>query len=330
MKLFSKIGICGLIIMFFSLSQINEAQSWGFWAHKRINRLSVFTLPPEMIGFYKSHLEHITEHAVDPDKRRYAVEGEDKKHYIDVDVYGEYPFDNVPRVWSEAVEKFSEDTLMEYGILPYNLEWMMGKLTRAFEEQNLKRILRHSSDIGHYIGDGHVPLHTTVNYNGQLTGQKGIHGFWESRCPELFATDNYDFFVGKAIYVENIRDKIWEIVLESASHVPEVFAQEIRLTKEFPDDKKYAFDERGDILLKNYSYEFSEAYEKSLDGMIEDRMRDAILNIGSFWYTAWVNAGKPDLNRLGELALTDEEIEEQKELDNKSNGGKIKGRDHSK
>ena len=63
--------------------------SWGFYAHKRINRLSVFTLPPDMIVFYKKHIEFITEHAVDPDKRRYAVDGEAPRHFIDIDHYSE-------------------------------------------------------------------------------------------------------------------------------------------------------------------------------------------------------------------------------------------------
>ncbi len=42
---------------------------WGFFGHRRINRMAVFTLPPGLIPFYKKNLEFITEHAVDPDKR---------------------------------------------------------------------------------------------------------------------------------------------------------------------------------------------------------------------------------------------------------------------
>ena len=326
MKVRFKIALILIGIVGFSVFQIKNAHSWGFWGHKRINRLAVFTLPPEMIGFYKQNLEFITEKAVGPDQRRYAVEGEDKKHYIDVDHYGEYPFEMVPRYWKDAVEKYSEDTLQAYGILPWNLEWMLAKLTRAFEEQNVPRILRHSADIGHYIGDAHVPLHTTLNYNGQLTGQKGIHGFWESRCPELFADNNYDYFVGKAQYIENVNEHVWDIVLKSSSYVPKVLEYERELTEEFTEDKKYAFDERGENLQRTYSVEFSAAYEKRLNGMIENRMRNAILNIGNFWYTAWVNAGQPDLNKLGGLVLTEEEIQKEKELLEKSRSGKIIGR----
>ena len=76
-----------LVILSFSIPS-----EWGFWGHRRINRMAVFTLPPEMISFYKKHIEYITEHAVDPDKRRYATKHEAYRHYIDIDHWGEYPF----------------------------------------------------------------------------------------------------------------------------------------------------------------------------------------------------------------------------------------------
>ena len=113
---------------------------WGFYGHKRINRLAIFTLPPEMFGFYKEHLEYITEHAVDPDKRRYAIEGEAQRHYIDIDHYssnGENPFEQVPKKWEEAVAKFTEDTLQAYGIIPWYIKTMKFKLQNAFENKNV-------------------------------------------------------------------------------------------------------------------------------------------------------------------------------------------------
>lgn len=123
---------------------------------------------------------------MDPDKRRYAVEGEAQRHYIDIDHYahgGTDPFETMPRKWNDAVAKFSEDTLQAYGIVPWHIEVMFGRLVSAFQRGDVDRILRNSSEIGHYVGDAHVPLHTTENYNGQLTNQHGIHAFWENRMP---------------------------------------------------------------------------------------------------------------------------------------------------
>lgn len=273
------------------------AYAWGFWAHKRINRLAVFTLPPEMLVLYKTHLDYLTERAVGPDERRYAVEGEAPRHFIDIDHYGEFPFENVPRRWDEAVELLSEDTLEAYGILPYQLPREFFKLKEAFEEGNLDRILRYSADIGHYIGDAHVPLHTTENYNGQMTGQKGIHGFWESRLPELFGME-YDFFVGRCYYIDDVLQEGWDAVLESHLALDSVLTFERQLHTSFSPDKKYGYESRNGITVRAYSRPYSAAYHHKLDGMVERRMRKAIRRIGAYWYTAWQAAGAPDLSDI--------------------------------
>lgn len=308
--------------------QSESQKKWGFFGHKRINRIAVFTLPPEMFGFYKEHIEYITEHAVDPDKRRYAVEGEAQCHYIDLDHYykpGEDPFSIVPKRWYDAVAKFSEDTLQAYGIVPWHINVMKMKLQKAFESKNVDLILKYSADIGHYIGDAHVPLHTTKNYNGQLTGQRGIHGLWESRLVEINAED-YDYFVGKGKYVKSVLDLAWNAVEDSHRALDSVLRIERELTAEFPADKKYSFEQRGNVTIPVYSFEFSQEYHRRMNGMVERRMREAIIAVGSIWYTAWVDAGQPDLMSLQHVQPSADLLEEMKELDAHFHNDAHKGR----
>jgi hypothetical protein len=301
--------------------------SWGFFAHKRINRLAVFTLPTGMVNFYKSHIEYITENAVAADRRRYAFDEEAPRHYIDIDYYGKHPFDSMPRGWKAAVEKYTEDTLLAYGIVPWHVAKVTGWLTQAFRDGNLDKILSHSVDLGHYIGDAHVPLHTTLNYNGQLTNQKGIHGFWESRLPELFS-DEYDYFVGKAVYIENPLFFAWDVVEKSAMAKDSVLLFEAALNKNFAKDLKYGYEERGQTTIRVYSVEYSREYHEMMNGMIERRMRGAIHAIGCLWYTAWVNAGKPDLESLTDKEMSKELKKQLKEEERMWRTGKIKGRVH--
>jgi len=301
---------------------------WGFFGHKRINRIAVFTLPPEMFGFYKEHIEFVTEHAVDPDKRRYAVEGEAQCHYIDLDHYykpGENPFQIMPRKWKDAVSKFTEDTLQTYGIVPWHISVMKSKLQRAFETKNVDLILKYSADIGHYIADAHVPLHTTENYNGQLTGQKGIHGLWESRLVEINA-ENYDYFVGKATYVKSVLDYTWEAVEDSHNALDSVLRMEKEITRTFPSDRKYAFEQRGNTTVQVYSKEFCSAYHVQLNGMVERRLRAAVIAVGSIWYTAWVDAGQPDLRSLQNKPPTQELLKEFQALEEHFHNDQHKGR----
>ncbi len=281
-----------------------------------------------MIGFYKEHIEFITEHAVDPDKRRYAVEGEAQCHYIDLDHYytpGENPFDVMPRKWKDAVAKFSEDTLQAYGIVPWHITVMKLRLQKAFESKNIDLILKYSADIGHYIADAHVPLHTTENYNGQFTGQRGIHGLWESRLVEINAED-YDYFVGKAGYVKSVLDFTWEAVQESHLALDSVLKMERELTAEFPSDRKYAFEQRGNTTIQTYSKEFCVAYHNNMNGMVERRLRSAIIAVGSIWYTAWVDAGQPDLRSLQNKPPSPELLKEFQALDDHFHNDQHKGR----
>jgi hypothetical protein len=299
--------------------------AWGFWAHQRINRIAVFTLPPEMIGFYKTNIEYITAHAVDPDKRRYAFDEEAPRHYIDLDHYGKYPYDTIPRKWNDAVAKFSEDTLMAYGIVPWHVEVMYYRLVDAFKAKDANRILKISADIGHYIGDAHVPLHTTENYNGQQTDQVGIHGLLESRLPEVFG-NNYDFFVGKADYVDKPLDFMWKTVLQSNKALDSVFAFEKQASINVGSDLKYAIEQKGAQSIRVYSQEFSAEYSRLLSGLVERRMRQAIIAVGSLWYTAWVDAGQPEINNLTLKEPNEEDKKEAEFLNNMFNAAKRKGR----
>lgn len=321
--------------LFFSLAIISilfflpkqEANSWGFYAHKKINRMAVFTLPPEMFGFYKKHIEYITEHAVDPDKRRYGIPEEAPRHYIDIDHYDPNAFDSVPRYWKKAVAKYSEDTLNAYGINPWWIDMMTYRLTQAFKDGDVDKILRLSAELGHYVADAHVPLHTTENYNGQFTNQVGIHGFWESSVPELLA-DKYDYFVGRAFYIESPINTAWEVVRTSHSEVDSVLKLEAQLNGSISPDRKYAYINRGNTTVKSYSEEYTTAYSKILNGMVERRMRSAILVVGSLWYTAWVNAGQPDLTKMEDKEVSDSAKKAQEQEEYLWKNGKVKPKGH--
>lgn len=408
-----KVRLAGILLLVLCLtSSMTWQAEWGFWGHRRINRMAVFTLPPEMISFYKKHIEYITEHAVDPDKRRYATRHEAVRHYIDIDHWGTYPFDNIPRDWvgvlakftdvygintkgdtiqllgkanwehidhtndfgmvqlNEAVKKqyrtfvaqeilpiyyedewpldctklgealnvdlnaldcktcFGIDRFSPYGILPYHLPKAHRRLTEAFQQGNVPAILRISAEIGHYIGDAHVPLHTTENYNGQLTNQVGIHAFWESRIPELFADREYDFFVGPAKYIENANTYFWDAVLTSHQSVEQVLAIERELSQTFPQDQQYCYEERLNLTIRTQCQAYAKAYTERMEGMVEERMRSSILAIGSAWYSAWVDAGQPDLNKLDTPELSKREQKQLKELEEAFQKGSIKGRVH--
>ena len=295
-----------LLISLLLCSFIPTKSYWGFYGHKTINQMAIFTLPPEMVGFYKKNMTFIKDHAVDPDKRRYTVKEEACRHYIDLDHYNTIELkasENLPKRWNDATAKFTEDTLKEYGIVPWHIQTMKFRLQKAFEEKNVDLILKYSAEIGHYIADANVPLHTTENYNGQLTNQHGIHALWETNIVEL-STENYNFFQPKVIYISNLLDYTWEMIYNAHDKLDSVLSIEKNLSLEFSSDKKYSFVNKGKQVVKTYSEAFVLAYEKRLNGMVERQMKKAIHSIGSIWYTAWIDAGQPDLSTLSTSTIS--------------------------
>ena len=296
--------------------------SWGFFAHYRINRLAVFILPKAMAGFYKANIGFITDHAISADKRRYVDSTEAPRHFLNADYYGKKPFITLPRRWKDAAQKYSADTLNKYGTVPWAIQSQYYRLVEAFKNHDTTAILTASANLGHYVADAHVPLHLHSNHDGQLTKQQGIHALWETRLPELFAA-NYNCYTGKARYVENPLTEAFKICRLSFSEADSVLRLERQLNKSFPALKKYTMTVRGTRKVKDYSVAYSSAYKKLLRGMVQHRMRSAVLSVGSYWYSAWVDAGQPDLNKLiaNQLSTTDR-LKIQKE-ENVFKSGKI-------
>lgn len=282
--------------------------SWGMYGHEHINRAAVFALPSPLQTFFFNHIDFITQESTVPDLRKYTLDdkSERPRHYIDLENYGK--LDSLPQSFAEAKKKFDEKFLQRNGILPWYIQDMMDKLTKAFKDKRKTQILFLAADLGHYIGDAHMPLHASANHDGQFTKQNGVHAFWESQLPELFG-DKYNYFVGEAVYINDIQKETWRIIKESNSLADTLLLADKELTMQFPVDKIFLTDAQGKIAINKfdspiYTLDYAQKYNQKLKGMVEKQMRLAILATASYWYTAWVNAGKPDLSDLDPVEQT--------------------------
>jgi hypothetical protein len=281
-----------------------------------------------MLVFFKPNIDFLSAHAVDPDKRRYLLEQEGPRHYIDLDHYGPAPYSSLPRDWKSALAACSEDTLLRYGIGPWWIQVMLERLTRAFMAKDPERILQYAAELGHYVADIHVPLHACSNHNGQLTGQHGIHGFWESRVPELLAEKEWDFLIGQASYCKDPLAMVWNRVIQSAAGADTVLQTEKKLRAQFSSDQVYAYEERKGQLVRQFSSAYTLAYDQLLAGMVERRMRASIEGVASLWLTAWVNAGQPPLVSLSRKSFTPQAVLSLQQLEEAYKNNRIKGREH--
>ena len=269
--------------------------SWGFLVHRTVNQISIYNLPEPLRTYFHQDKGYLVSNAPRPDTRRNTDKTEATKHFIDIEKFGPNAANNMPLDWASAVKKYSEDTLKEYGWGPYNVIMQLDHLTNAFKSGNQDSILFYAADIGHYIGDLHVPLHTTINYDGQLTGQKGLHAMWESTIPEL-AMNQYQLFNShKATYLKDPALSIWQAVRKANSLLPAMLAIEKEVSIQFTPETKYQIKMWYGKETKAYTKEFAAAYAQGLGPTINAQLIASANLITDFWYTAWVNAGKPNL-----------------------------------
>jgi hypothetical protein len=263
------------------------ASAWGFEAHKFIVDKAIDLLPAPLKALFEKHRAFVIERSVDPDLWRTAGwDEEPPNHFVDIDHerFGPYPFEGLPRDYAAAVQKFGREFVHQQGLLPWRLQEFYGRLQREFE--SLKQpsppgyardnLLYFSAIVAHYVSDGHVPLHSVVNYDGQLTGQNGLHSRWEA---ELFERNRSTLKLAPAAIapVTNPRDFMFDVLLASNRLSGGVLEADRAAVKgrDFYDDAYF------------------EALRAGTWTVLERRVNDSIGAVVSVIVGAWEQAGRP-------------------------------------
>lgn len=266
----------------------SNADAWGFAAHKTIAEHFIALLPPELRPLFEERKAFIIERSIDPDLwRNVGWEAEPPNHFVDLDYYGAHPFPQLPHELDRAVEKFGRAVVEEQGTLPWRTQEFHGRLRRAFESLKSKSpgyalddIVLFSAIIAHYGADGHVPLHAVLNYNGQLTGQNGIHSRWES---ELFERNRGAVKIAPVATkpVTDAREFMFETLLASFQLAESVLQSDRKAAegREFYDDGYFA------------------ALASDQLRVLERRLNDSISAVAALVTGAWEQAGRPAVPR---------------------------------
>lgn len=258
--------------------------AWGFLAHKMINRKAVEALPEELRPFFEQHIKYIIEHSIDPDLWRNKNPDESVRHYIDIDMYGSYPFKELPHSFEAAKQKFGEETLYNRGIAPWWVIHCFNQLVTSMKQGDPRTIIANAAVLGHYVADLFMPLHTIENYDGQLTDNQGIHSRFESWMIEEYAS-YIKLKVHEATPIDDPLSFIFEVILKSYQFANDILAADTR-----SKNSHKSYKERDD-----YDKEYLSSLFNLVGNLAESRMSEAASAISSFWYTAWIKARKPQL-----------------------------------
>jgi hypothetical protein len=259
-----------------------QAAAWGFEAHKFITTRAIALLPPEIRPYFEKYQAGIVEHSIDPDLWRTAGWlQEPPRHFVDMDAYGPYPFTGMPHAYDEAAKRYGSEFVLKNGTLPWRAEEIYGKLVDAFTQKTpyaRENIQFFSSVLAHYSADAHVPFHAVLNYDGQLTGQWGIHARFESELFERYQS-KLTVTPRPVAPISNARELIFEALTASFTFVQPLLDA----------DKAAAMDR------DTYDDAYFTSFFSKARPVMEKRLADSITDAASLITGAWVAAGRPPL-----------------------------------
>ncbi len=265
------------------LLTFQQAFAWGDEGHKLINKKAVDFLPPDMKAF-SQWCDYLSEHAPDPDYRKKTDKTEAPKHFIDIDFYKEFLDGNMIENEDSLFNEYGKSEVVKNGLLPWATLETFNNLTKAFKDHNKNDALRYAADLGHYVADGHQPMHTVVNYNGQLTDQKGVHARYEINMVDDHLTDLENCFEPVASpFVNHPLEFIFNYISAANSVCGVLF-----------DADNLAFKECS----SRRSNEYYRLMWFRTGYITEVQFNRAAEDLASLIYTAWVNAGKPSFNQM--------------------------------
>ena len=281
-----KVSLITLVVIAASLVP-GSAFAWGAVAHRYIMRRAIDLLPSEIKPFFERNRDELVLRVNDPDLWRVVgFEDEPPNHQIDfgVDDYGPYPFAALPREYDAAVEKFGVTVVRRHGLLPWRTMEEFGNLRRVFEGFPRNQLyvegntVLFAATLAHYVQDAHQPLHVHNNFDGQLSGQNGLHARFEAELFERFES-RLTITPGPIRPVSNTRDFIFDVALSSFQLVPQVLAAD-----------RAAIGTRD-----TYDDEYFEAFLTQVRPVLERQLAAAITATASVIASAWTRAGKPAL-----------------------------------
>jgi len=253
------------------------ALAWGANADKLIVNRAVETLPPEMRGFFEANRAFLLQHVTDPSTGAKNSE-ERRNQFLYLDKYGRFPFDALPRDYKKAVAKYGRVKLEANGLLPWQIGVFSEKLTNAMRDGKWEDAKLYAAILANYVAAAHDPFATTDNADGRLTGQAGINERFGTSLIDRYASF-FPMRPNDAMFINDPTDQAFEACLSAHSWLETILLADRNAR-------------RG---LNAYTDEYYDRFYNQAAAILIRQLSDAATEVGSFWFTAWKNAGQPQL-----------------------------------
>jgi hypothetical protein len=254
------------------------AVAWGANGHKLIVNQAIDTLPADIRYFFEGNRSILLQHVTDPLEAIEKTPSERHHHFLYLDKYGRFPFDSLPRNYKAAVAKYTKAKLEANGLLPWQVGVYSEKLTEAMKAGRWEEARLDAAILANYIAEAHDPFNTTENFDGRLTAQPGINERFGKTLIDKYSSF-FPMRPNDAVYINDPTDRAFEACLSSHSWL-EIILLADRNAR------------RGE---KSYNDDYFDRFYNQAAAILIRQLSDAATDVGSYWLTAWVNAGRPQL-----------------------------------
>jgi len=249
-------------------------------------------IPVEPETFYRAQLPFLLEHVTDPDDWSVIDPDEARRHYLDLELLGEDALSSLPATYEEARARYGEETLKQAGTLPWTILEFVRGLTEAERQGDWERSALLAAALSHYVGDACMPLHTTVNYKGQETGNlilddrtdhRHVHLRFEVAMLRAFETEVRAKVFARTSRAREVTDPlalVQELLRESHSRIDPILQADKELTAKWQG--RFTPEFYGDL------------YQRTGELATEQLARAAEAT-ASLWLYAWQAAGRPSM-----------------------------------
>jgi hypothetical protein len=254
------------------------AMAWGTNGDKLIANKAVDVLPDEIRSYFEANRGYLMQHVNDPFEAAKKNPLLARNAYIRFEHYGTFPYSTLPRVYKVAVEKFGKRTLDTFGLLPWSVGLYSQKMTEAMRAHNWDEARDAAAQLAYYVAEAHDPFNTTMNFDGHLSGQQGVDDRFDTSLVDRYSQF---FYVrpNQAVYIHDATDHAFEMCLDAHS-----WLENILLT-----------DRRTRQGLSDYTDEYYDRFYSQAGAVLVRQISDASTDVASYWMTAWINAGRPQL-----------------------------------
>jgi hypothetical protein len=268
--------LLGVLAMFVLFPQC--ARAWGGNGHKFIVNQAIDTLPSELRYFFEANRSFLLQHVTDPLEAIEKTPSERHHHFLYLDKYGRFPFDSLPRSYKAAVAKYTKAKLEANGLLPWQVGVYSEKLTEAMKAGRWDEAKLDAAILANYVAEAHDPFNTTENFDGRLTAQTGINARFGATLIDKYSSF-FPMRPNDAVYINDPTDRAFEACLSSHSWLETILLA----------DRNARHGENS------FNDEYFDRFYNQAAAILIRQLSDAATDVGSYWLTAWVNAGRPQL-----------------------------------